>query len=156
MKKALNRHGSLKTIITDGLRSYKAAMNELSNAEKQEVGRWAKNRAENSHLPFRRRKRTMLRLRQMKSLQKFASAHASLHNHFSHERHLAEREHTSSIAPPPWRSDNLLPAKRGQSRAQCAGWLAVRREVTAPAPGLAAPRSFATHVGSRQELPFTK
>ena len=47
MKKALKRHGSPKAISTDGLRSYKAAMNEIGNAEKQEIGRWANNRAEN-------------------------------------------------------------------------------------------------------------
>lgn len=41
-----------------------------------EIGRWTNNRVENSHLLFRRRERGMLRLRQMKSLQKFASAHA--------------------------------------------------------------------------------
>jgi putative transposase len=34
----------------------------------------------------------MLRFRQMKTLQKFASVHASLHNHFSLERHLVDRE----------------------------------------------------------------
>jgi putative transposase len=28
----------------------------------------------------------------MKSLQKFASVHASLHNHFNSERHLVERQ----------------------------------------------------------------
>ena len=39
---------------TDGLRSYRAAVSDLGNAEKQEVGRWANNRVENSHLPFRR------------------------------------------------------------------------------------------------------
>ena len=33
----------------------------------------------------------MLRFRQMKSLQKFASVHASLHNHFYSERHLVDR-----------------------------------------------------------------
>ena len=55
MKKALKRHGSPDGITTDGLRSYGAAMNELGNREKQEVGRWANNRVENSHLPFRRR-----------------------------------------------------------------------------------------------------
>lgn len=33
----------------------------------------------------------MLRFRQMKSLQKFASVHASLHNHFASERHLVDR-----------------------------------------------------------------
>ena len=30
MKKALKRHGSLETITTDGLRSYRAAMNKLA------------------------------------------------------------------------------------------------------------------------------
>ncbi len=60
MKKALKRHGSPEAITTDGLRSYRAAMNELGNAEKQEIVRWANNRVENSHLPFRRRERAML------------------------------------------------------------------------------------------------
>jgi putative transposase len=91
MKKALKRHGSPAEITTDGLRSYKAAMTELGNTAKQEVGRWANDRAENSHLPFRRRERAMLRFRQMKSLQKFASVHANVHNHFNLERHLVDR-----------------------------------------------------------------
>ena len=34
----------------------------------------------------------MLRFRQMKSLQKFASVHASFHNHFSQERHHVDRQ----------------------------------------------------------------
>ncbi len=92
MKKALKRHGSPATIVTDGLKSYRAAMTELGNAGKQEVGRHANNRAENSHLPFRRRERAMLRFRQMKSLQKFASVHANVHNHFDQERHLVSRQ----------------------------------------------------------------
>nr|WP_232366772.1 DDE-type integrase/transposase/recombinase [Alteripontixanthobacter muriae] len=52
-------------------------MTDLGSAEKQEAGRWANNRVENSHLPFRQRKRAMLRFRQMKALQKFASVHAT-------------------------------------------------------------------------------
>ena len=92
MKKALRRHGSPKAITTDGLRSYGAAMKELGNAEKREVGRWANNRAENSHQPFRRRERAMLRFRQMKTLQQFASVHATFHNHFNLERTLVSRE----------------------------------------------------------------
>ncbi len=67
-------------------------MNDLCNAEKQEVGRYANNRAENSHLPFRRRERAMLRFRRMKTLQKFASVHANIHNHFSLDRHLISRQ----------------------------------------------------------------
>jgi putative transposase len=92
MKKALKRHGLPETITTDGLRSYKAAMVELGCEQKQEIGRWANNRAENSHLPFRRRERAMLRFRQMKSLQKFASVHANVLNHFNQERHLVDRQ----------------------------------------------------------------
>jgi putative transposase len=92
MKKTLKRHGRVETVTTDGLRSYKAAMTELGNAEKQEVGRWANNRVENSHLSFRRRERAMNRFRRMKSLQKFASVHANVHNHFNQERHLVDRK----------------------------------------------------------------
>jgi len=92
MKKTLKRHGKAETIVTDGLRSYPAAMAELGVQDRREVGRWLNNRAENSHLPFRRRERAMLRFRQMKTLQKFASVHASLHNHFNSERHLVDRQ----------------------------------------------------------------
>ena len=92
MRKALKRHGSPERIATDGLRSYRAAMTELGCEDKQEIGRWANNRVENSHLPFRRRERAMLCFRQMKALQKFASVHASLHNHCSQERHLVDRQ----------------------------------------------------------------
>ena len=107
MKKALKRHGSPEAITTDGLRSYGAAMNELGNSEKREVGRWTNNRIENSHLPFRRRERAMLRFRQMKSLQKFASVHANVHNHFNQERHLVDRQtykERRSAAPAEWQT----------------------------------------------------
>jgi len=92
MKKALKRHGRAETIVTDGMRSYPAAMRELGNLDRREKGRWLNNRAENSHHPFRRRERAMQRFRQMKSLQKFASVHASFHNHFNSERHLVDRQ----------------------------------------------------------------
>lgn len=92
MKKALKRHGRAETIVTDGMRSYPAAMRELGNLERREMGRWLNKRAENSHLPFRRRERAMQRFRRMKSLQKFASVHASFHNHFNSERHLVDRQ----------------------------------------------------------------
>ncbi len=92
MKKALKRHGRPEELVTDGLRSYPAAMCELGNVDRRQVGRWKNNRVENSHLPFRRRERAMLRFRQMKTLQKFASVHASMHNHFNSERHLVDRQ----------------------------------------------------------------
>ncbi len=67
-------------------------MTDLGNAQKQEIGRWANNRAENGHLSFRRRERAMLWFRRMKTLQKFASVHANVHNHFNLERHLVDRQ----------------------------------------------------------------
>ena len=79
-------------MVTDGLRSYPAAMRELGNLERRETGYWLNNRAENSHLLFRRRERAMQRFRRMKSLQKFASVHASISNHFNSERHLVDRD----------------------------------------------------------------
>lgn len=92
LRKALRRHGQAEAIVTDGLKSYPAAMRELGNLDRREMGRWLNNRVENSHLPLRRRERAMLRFRQMKTLQKFASVHANVHNHFNAERHLVDRE----------------------------------------------------------------
>jgi len=67
-------------------------MKHLGIEDRREMGRWLNNRAENSHLPYRRRERVMLRFRQMKSLQKLASVHANAHNHFNQDRHLVDRQ----------------------------------------------------------------
>ncbi|MEE1876819.1 IS6 family transposase [Altererythrobacter litoralis] len=91
-RKALKRHGRVEAIVADGLRSYPAAMRDLGIEDRREMGRWLNNRVENSHLPFRRRERAMQRFRQMKSLQKFASVHANVHNHFNQDRHLTDRQ----------------------------------------------------------------
>ena len=92
LKKIMKRFGIPKSIVTDKLPSYRAALKGIDMAKSQETGRWLNNRAENSHLPFRRREYAMLRFRNMRSLQKFVSIHSSFHNHFNHERHLNNRE----------------------------------------------------------------
>lgn len=92
----MRRHGSPKVLVTDKLRSYGAAMKVIGNAERQETGRWANIRAENSHQPFRRRERAMSRFRRMRTLQKFASVHTSVHNHFNQERALYSRQNFKS------------------------------------------------------------
>ncbi len=92
LRKAMKRYGQPKVIVTDKLRSYSAAMKIIGNAGRQETGRWLNNRAENSHQPFRRRERAMSRFRRMRSLQKFAAVHSSVHNHFNQERHLYSRD----------------------------------------------------------------
>jgi putative transposase len=91
LRKTMKRYGQPHVVVTDKLRSYGAAMKVIGNANKQETGRWLNNRGENSHQPFRRRERAMLGFRSMRSLQKFAAVHSSVHNHFNLERQLYSR-----------------------------------------------------------------
>ena len=92
LKRAMKRYGPPKVVVTDRLGSYRAAMTVIGNAANQECGHWLNNRAENSHQPFRRREKAMAKFRRIKTLQKFAAAHASIHNHFNHDRHLNRRD----------------------------------------------------------------
>jgi len=91
LKKTLKKHGRAEAFVTDKLRSNGAALRDLGAVDSQETGRWKNNRAENSHLPFRRRERAMLSFRRMRSLQKFAAVHASVYNLFHTERSLYSR-----------------------------------------------------------------
>jgi putative transposase len=88
----MKRYGRPGVIVTDRLGSYGAAMRVIGIVDRQLCGRWLNNRAENSHQPFRRRERAMAKFRDVKTLQKFASVHASIHNHFNQDRHLNRRE----------------------------------------------------------------
>ena len=92
LKRAMKRYGRPMSIVTDRLPSYRAAMKIIGLNGKQECGRWLNNRAENSHQPFRRREGAMARFRDIKTLQKFAAIHASIHNHFNLDRHLNRRD----------------------------------------------------------------
>ena len=83
LKKTMRKHGRPEVIVTDRLRSYGAGLREIGVGNRQEAGRWLNNRAENSHLPFRRQERAMLRFRRIRTLQKFAAVHASISNHFN-------------------------------------------------------------------------
>ena len=92
LKRTMKLYGRPSSIVTGQLRSYQAAMKVLGNPGRQKCGRWLNNRAENSHQPFRRREGAMARFRDIKTLQKFAAVHASIHNHFNHQRHLTRRD----------------------------------------------------------------
>ena len=92
LKRAMKQYGRPKVIVTDRLRSYRAAMNVIGNAADQACGRWLDNRAGNSHQPFQRREGAMSKFRDVKTLQKFASVHASIHNHFNLDRQLTRRD----------------------------------------------------------------
>ena len=106
LKRTMKRYGGPRVIVTDRLHSYAAAMKVIGVEDRQICGQWRNNRAENSHQPFRRRAGAMARFRDIKTLQKFAAAHASIHNHFNQERHLYNRENfklNRSAALAEWR-----------------------------------------------------
>jgi len=91
LRKAMKRYGQPHVIVTDKLRSYRAALDVMESGRRQETGRWKNNRAEYSHLRFRRRKQVVLKFRLRQTLQKFSSVQSSIHNYFNHERHLISR-----------------------------------------------------------------
>ena len=91
-KKTLKRYGHSVEFVTDLMRSYGAALKELGISDLQETAHWANNRAENSHQPFRRWERAMLRFSRTQTLQKFASVHATVYSHCNQERALYRRQ----------------------------------------------------------------
>ncbi len=72
-----------KRIITDKLRSYGAAKREVAPGLDHWSHKGLNNRAENSHLPFRKRERMMQGFRSRGSLQRFVSIHSATRNCFS-------------------------------------------------------------------------
>jgi putative transposase len=92
LKRIMKKYGRPQGIVTDRLRACSAVMKEIGARDRHEVGARLNNGAENSRQPFRRRERAMQRFRSMKTLQKFSSVHAQVHNHFNQERHLIIRQ----------------------------------------------------------------
>ena len=75
-------------IVTDKLRSYGAAKEELIPSVVHHRARMLNNRAENSHQPTRERERRMRRFKSMRHAQRFLSVYAQVSNHFRPGRHL--------------------------------------------------------------------
>jgi hypothetical protein len=87
-------------------------MNDIDvAAARDEVGGRPNNRAENSRQQFRRRERVMRRFRSMKTLQKFSSVHAQVHNQFNQECHLVTRQVYKRRRSAAWAERRALAAK---------------------------------------------
>jgi transposase-like protein len=83
---------------TDGLASYKAALDELKLRHLHQPGRLRENnRAENSHLPIRRRERKQQGFKSRSSAQRFLTTLAAVHNNFVTERHLNSRRYMRQL-----------------------------------------------------------
>ena len=92
MRKRLKKQGfAPETLITDKLRSYGAAKTQLGLSARHGQGLRKNNRAENSHLPVRRRERKMRRFNSPGSAQRFPSIHAAVHDTFNVQRYLISR-----------------------------------------------------------------
>ncbi len=92
MKKLLKRQGFRPTrIVTDKLRSYRSAFRAFGLTAIHDQGLRANNRAENSHLPIRRRERKMQRFKSPGSAQRFLAIQSATYNTFYHQRHLLTR-----------------------------------------------------------------
>jgi putative transposase len=92
MRKLLKKHGfAPDVLVTDQLRSYAAARSELGLTARHEQGLRRNNRAENSHLPVRRRERKMQRFNSPGSALRVLSVDAAVQNAFNVPRHLVSR-----------------------------------------------------------------
>jgi transposase-like protein len=81
-----------EAIVTDKLASYRAAARDLGLAGCHRPGGMRENnRAENSHLPIRRRERKQQKFKSRASAQRFLATHAAVYNVFNLQLHLIRR-----------------------------------------------------------------
>ena len=82
-----NQARAPRVMVTDKLRSYGAARDDMGMLFKHRQHKGLNNRAENSHQPTRRRERIMKRFKSTRHLQRFVSIHDPIANLFHLPRH---------------------------------------------------------------------
>lgn len=83
MRKLLKGQGTApRVMVTDKLRSYSAAKAELMPGVEHRSHKGLNNRAENSHLPLRRRERRMMRFKSARQCKRFVSTQGQISNPF--------------------------------------------------------------------------
>ncbi len=94
IRKLLKGQGSKPGwLVTDKLRSYRAAHREVMPSVVYSTERYGNNRAEVSHQPTRQRERQMRRFKSPGQAQRFLSVHGLVRNLFHVGRHLLRAEH---------------------------------------------------------------
>lgn len=82
LRALIKRYGLPRRIVTDKLRSYGAAKREVAPELEHRSHKGLNNRAENSHLPFRKRERCMQGFRSPGGLQRFVACQSAVRNRF--------------------------------------------------------------------------
>jgi len=80
-------------LITDKLKSYGAAKNEIMPSVNHTQDRYANNQAENSHQRTRQKERQMRRFKSHKQAQQMLFTHGQINNLFNLGRHLTRAKH---------------------------------------------------------------
>jgi len=93
LRKLLKKQGATpRVMVTDKLRSYAAAKQDIMPGVEHRAHKGLNNRAENSHLNVRRRERSMMRFKSAAQCQRFVSCHGPISNLF-----LLHRKHQSAF-----------------------------------------------------------
>jgi putative transposase len=108
LKRLLRKQGGPpRRMITNKLGSYAAAQRQVMPEVEHRSHKGLNNRAENSHLPFRRRERVMQGFQAPRYLQRFVSVFSAVHNLFvpSHSHRFASATHLHRLtAMAEWKS----------------------------------------------------
>jgi hypothetical protein len=76
-----------RVVVTDKLRSFRAALKDLAPGISQRSHKGLKNRSEGSHRPTRRRAKIMGRFKSPRQAQRFLSVHNQIQTVFRSRRH---------------------------------------------------------------------
>lgn len=95
MRKLLKGQGlTPRVMVTDKFRSYDAAKRDIMPGVEHRSHKGLNNRAENSHVPIRRRERIMMRFKSTAQCQRFVSTHGPISNLFLvHRKHQIAADH---------------------------------------------------------------
>ncbi len=110
LKRLLRKQGGPpRRMIADKLGSYAAAQRQIMPDIEHRSHKGLNNRAENSHLPLRRRERVMRGFRSPRYLQRFVSVFSAVRNLSFHLAPAAPPLPPICTASTPWRNGKLWP-----------------------------------------------
>lgn len=107
-RKLFKAFGQPRVVVTDKLRSYRAALKSLASGIEHRSHKGINNRSEGSHRPTRRREKIMGRFKSPKQAQQFLSVHDQVQTIFRPRRHtLSAAAYRQTRADAHWIWDDI-------------------------------------------------